>query len=127
MFLDELNFAINKDIIFISRVLNFIKIKSILINTDQTIFAYIFIHTAKINNIKTAVLAHGNFSSPFAVGVLPLFADRLFVWSEKVKNDLNKLSNKNIEYLEGINKYIILPKELNNFFNSFCCLSNSNV
>jgi len=104
--------ALITDCDFVKKVQNKINLQGVILNNDQTPFAYIFIEVANKSLIKTAVLAHGNFRNPFMVSVLPLRAQKIYVWSKKSETLINKnLKSRKAEFLKGIKYGIIQPKK----------------
>ena len=112
----SLDLAFKKEVAFIKKVLKKLKIKGLLLHTDQTIFSGIIIQAAKQLKIKTAVIAHGMFTNPKLVGVLPVNADKLFIWSKKLTLILNQiLKKKKAIFIDGIKSNLIyVHKKRNN-------------
>jgi hypothetical protein len=114
IFIKKINAAFKSDKNFISKVLKKFCIRGLLLHTDQTPMGYIFIQAAKKKNIKTAVLAHGTVSDPPLASVLPIHANKIFVWtkeSEKYINFCNK--SQKAELVSGIKTRIIIRKKAN--------------
>lgn len=108
LFLEKIKLAYRNDLNYASKIIKNLKLKGLLLHTDQTPSGFIFIMAAKSLNLKTSVLAHGNFRSPFLSAVLPLHADRIFTWTEASKDFINKCLRKNKAfYIEGIKSNII--------------------
>ena len=111
-FLNEFNKSIKIDIKRVSNVLKILKIRSILLNTDQTIFSYIFVQAAKENKLPNAVIAHGNFRSQHLVGVLPIYVEKIFVWTKNIEENINNTTRSNVaKHVDGIKNNIILKNK----------------
>ena len=114
-FIGNISSALKKDIFFISKILVNLNIHGVLIHSDQTIPGYIFIKAARNNKIKCAVLAHGTLKNINLTSVLPLHADKIFVWSQETKDLINHLSRKETAILvKGIKSSIIKTKKNKN-------------
>lgn len=112
VFLNEFDKSIKIDIKRVSNVLKILKIRSILLNTDQTIFSYIFVKAAKENKLPNSVIAHGNFRSQHLVGVLPIHVDKIFVWTKNIEEIINNITSSNVaEHVDGIKNNIILKNK----------------
>ena len=109
-FIKDLNKAYKKEVFFIKKILEILKIKALLLHTDQTLFSTLIIDAAKELKIDTAVIAHGIFSNEKLVGVLPLKANKIFTWTNQLSYKINKItkSTKAI-YIPGI-KFNLLDK-----------------
>jgi hypothetical protein len=114
IFIKKINIAFKSDKNFIAKVLNNFCIRGLLLHTDQTPMGYIFIQAAKKNNIKTAVLAHGNLKDPTLLSVLPSHAKKIFVWTKENEKYINKCNKSKIaELVSGIKTGIIIRKKAN--------------
>lgn len=112
-FRETLDFAYIQDYNFAVKILKNLNIHGVLINSDQTISGNIFIEAAKKIKVRTAILAHGNFRNPYLCGVLPLHADKIFVWSKKTEKHINEcLDEKRSQFIEGIKLKIIKRKSV---------------
>lgn len=109
----KLNDSLLKDIEFICWALKKLKIKSIVIHTDQNFFGVMIALAARKCKIRVSVIAHGNFVPPFINAVLPLHADKLFVWSNWTKVLINECAGSDCaELVEGL-KYGIIERNRN--------------
>lgn len=107
-FIDRVNVAHKKDLKFLNSIFKNLKLKGILVHTDQTPFAYTFVKAANKLCVNTAVLAHGNFRNPRLISVLPCHAKKIFTWSKQSKELINICNKKKIaEDIEGIKFNII--------------------
>lgn len=66
-------------------------VKYLIIGSDQSAYNRLLCEAARLAGIKTAVIAHGYFSSPHLGGVLPVYADRLFVWTNLQLNEIHEV------------------------------------
>lgn len=102
-FLNQINRAIEVDYRNALKVLNKWQPFALVLNSDQTPESHMIVKAASALGIKTCVIAHGYFKNPWLVSVLPLYADRLYTWTDDVKQRvLNADQECNVYTLNGI-------------------------
>lgn len=84
-FLDQINRAIEIDLRRAVNTLKKWRPRALVLNADQTPEAHLIVRAASDLGIRTCVIAHGYFKNPWWVSVLPLYSERLYVWTEDVK------------------------------------------
>lgn len=66
-------------------------VEYMVMGSDQSPYNRLKCEAARLAGIKTAVIGHGYFGSRHLGGVLPVYADRLFVWTELQKAQIHEV------------------------------------
>lgn len=101
LFLDKLEVAVKADTKNALQVMRYWQPKALVMNADQTPEAHAIVKAAASFGVKTCVIAHGYFKNPWWVSVLPLYVDRLYVWTEDVRKRVLEADSKNSVYTLG--------------------------
>lgn len=81
-FLTAFNNAVETDVNYLYMLATKLGVKGVVLHSDQTFFGAMVTLAMKRAKIKTCVIAHGLFKHRLFLSILPLHADRLFVWAE---------------------------------------------
>ena len=110
-FCDGFNRAFIKDVARAEKMIKVMKIQGILLHTDQTAVSIIFCIAAKNLGIPFGVLGHGDFRSKPMISVLPLRADKIFVFtSYSFTNLASNLPRSKVGLLENLKIGILKSK-----------------
>ena len=82
-FSTALKSALENDIMKAVSIIKKLRITGALVHTDHTTSTGIFCIAAKQLGVPVAVLAHGDFRSPLMISVLPLRADKIFMFTDR--------------------------------------------
>lgn len=102
--MNYLNEIVIKEIELASDVLRRYKISSLIASSDDDPFMRILCSASKFSSTEVNIIAHGYIGHPSLLTIAPVYADRLFVWTQIQKNDLIRdldKDNANKIYYEG--------------------------
>jgi hypothetical protein len=90
----NLNSVENKLKVLIEKTRNYLlkrNVKLIIASGDSSVSSKILLSAAKLEKIPYYVICHGYIQSSELITIAPIYADKLFVWSQKQKKKLEKV------------------------------------
>ena len=88
---DKIEELVRREVDKVATLVRKSNIKYIVLGSDQSPYNRILCRAARLAGSKTAVIAHGYFESRHLGGVLPVYSDRLFVWTRLQKEQIDEV------------------------------------
>ena len=107
-FMSALDHSVSQDIWRLSKLIQRLGIKVFFNSGDSSGPARILIEACKVANAKVITIAHGYFSEPTLIGVMPVHAHCLLLWTKKQVQDVSRAVQH--EDKEKV-RYIGFPKD----------------
>lgn len=82
----------------VARLITASGLKYLVTGSDQSPYFRILFRAASLAGAKTAVIGHGYFGSRHLGGVLPVYADRLFVWTRLQREQIHQVMRHEERY-----------------------------
>ncbi len=87
----DVNSLVKKEIVSLSLLMQKFGLKKIICQGDQTATSRVVREAARRVGVKYIVIAHGYVKNSHLAGYGPIYADRLYVWSQKQMNFVKEL------------------------------------
>lgn len=88
---DKIEKLVGREVEKVATMLSKSNIKYIVLGSDQSPYFRILCQAARLAGARTAVIGHGYFESRHLGGVLPVYSDRLFVWTRLQKEQIDEV------------------------------------